>query len=149
VIALSLPTFNLMTSLKLVLLTAVLLSTTRFAVSAETPAPTAQAAAPAKPQTFLIVLRVTPKYQDEKVWTPADHATVGAHFKRLQEAEKAGHVILAGRTNEPLDVTQGLVVLTAENEESAREFMDADPCIVAGIMSGTLHPYVVAILKKS
>ena len=110
---------------------------------------TPRPAATAEPTTFLIVLHLAPKYHDANAWTDAANAIVGAHFARLQEANTRGQVILAGRTLEPHDRTIGLVVFTATDEAAARKFMDEDPCIVAGIMSGTLHPYAVALLRKS
>lgn len=103
----------------------------------------------AKPKTFLIVLRLTPKYHDQKAWTDADNAIVNDHFKRLKEGFAAGQVILAGRTQETPDKTQGLIIFTAVDEAAARDFMNADPCIVAGIMTGTLHPYAISLLKKT
>jgi uncharacterized protein YciI len=114
------------------------------------PAPAAPAAAPAaKPKTFLIVLRLVPRLYDDQAWTEADNAAIGAHFQRLKAATAAGQVILAGRTNEPGEKTMGLIIFTAADEPTAREFMDADPCIVAGVMTGTLHPYGIALMKKS
>ena len=56
---------------------------------------------------------------------------------------------MAGRTAEPLDQTQGLVVFTAADEAAAREFMNTDPCVVAGVMTATLHPYDLALLRKN
>lgn len=73
---------------------------------------------------------------------------VGRHFARLAQAVDAKRVILAGRTNEPLSRTFGLVVFEAENEEAARQFMDTDPAVQAGLMSATLHPYAVALQRR-
>ncbi len=69
------------------------------------------------------------------------------HFNRLKEATKAGRVIFAGRTDEALDKTFGLVVFEAENESVARQFMETDPAVVAGVMSATLQPYVLALKR--
>ena len=61
---------------------------------------------------------------------------------------KAGQVIFAGKTTEPLDTTFGLVVFEAESEAAARQFMESDPAVVAGVMSATLHPYALALQRK-
>lgn len=103
---------------------------------------------PPEAKAFLILMRLTPKYHEGEAWTDADDAVVRSHFTRLQEAAGRGQVILAGRTTEPLDRTMGLVVFTAPDEAAAREFMTQDPCVVAGIMTATLHPYSLAILGK-
>lgn len=99
--------------------------------------------------TFLYVLKLTPKYQAESGWTDADRAIVGEHFERLARATDAGQVVLAGRTEEPLDRTFGLVVFEAGSEDAARRFMDTDPAVQAGIMQATLHPYGIALLRKT
>ena len=112
--------------------------------------PTAPAAAKAPAQkTFLIVLRLPARLHDDKAWTDADNAAIGAHFQRLKAATDRGQVILAGRTHETGDKTIGLVVFTADDEATARDFMNADPCVVAGVMTATLHPYDLALLRKN
>lgn len=42
----------------------------------------------------------------------------------------------------------GLLIFEAEHEAAARTFMEVDPAVVAGVMSATLHPYLVALLRK-
>ncbi len=112
--------------------------------AADTPsAPTAP-----KPSTYLIVLRLPPRLHADTAWTDADKAAVGAHFQRLKAATDAGQVILAGRTPEAGDKTMGLVVFTATDEAAARAFMQADPCIAAGVMLGELRPFSLALLRK-
>ena len=98
-----------------------------------------------KLKQFVYVLRVAPNMQDEKAWTEADNRAVGAHFARLQKASKSGHVVLAGRTTEPLDKTFGLVIFKAENTQAAEKFMNEDPAVLAKLMTATLHPYAIAL----
>ncbi len=132
-----------MKPLRLVVL-ALVLGTTAFA--ADTPAP----ATPPPPAVkhFLVVLRLPPRLHDEKAWTKEDNAAVGAHFNRLKAAVAEGKVLLAGRTTEPLDRTMGLIIFSAPDEAAAREFMNADPCVAAGVMTATLHPYGLALMAK-
>jgi uncharacterized protein len=105
----------------------------------------AQAQEAEKLKQFVYVLRVAPAMQNEKAWTDADNRAVGAHFARLQKAAKAGQVILAGRTTEPLDKTFGLVIFKAESQQAAERFMSEDPAVVAKLMTATLHPYSIAL----
>jgi len=100
------------------------------------------------PKHFLIVLKLVPRLHDEKAWTKEDNAAVGAHFNRLKAGVAAGQVLLAGRTLEPGDKTMGLVIITAADETAAREFMNGDPCLLAGVMTGELHPYGLALMAK-
>jgi uncharacterized protein YciI len=57
-------------------------------------------------------------------------------------------VTLAGRTTEPLTTTFGIVIFEADNEQFAREFMEADPAVRAGLMPATRHPCAVALRRK-
>jgi len=100
------------------------------------------------PKQFLYLLHVAPSKQVESAWTAADHAAVDEHFKRLQGATATGKVIVAGRTNESLDKTFGIVIFEAESEDAARKFMEDDPAVKAGVMTATLHPYSVALERK-
>lgn len=102
----------------------------------------------AKPQQFVYMLRVAPHLHDEAKWSEKDKAATSRHFERLKKATAEGKVILAGRTTEQLDKTFGLVVFEAESEKAARAFMQADPAVVAGVMTATLHPYSVALQRK-
>ena len=117
------------------------------AALAGTPVP-AQAQETPKLQQYIYVLRVAPALHDQARWTQADNDAVSRHFTRLADAAKAGQVIFAGRTTEPLDTTFGLVVFEAESEAAARQFMESDPAVVAGVMSATLHPYALALQRK-
>lgn len=100
-----------------------------------------------RPQ-FIYILRLLPRLHDSTAWTDVDQIAVSRHFAHLSAARDAGQLILAGRTSEPYDRTFGLVIFEAESEEAARAFMEADPAIVAGVMTATLHPYSVALLSK-
>lgn len=112
------------------------------------PAALAETPVAAKPQQFLYMLRVAPHLHDEAKWSEKDKAATSRHFERLKKATADGKVILAGRTTEQLDKTFGLVVFEAESEKAARAFMEADPAVVAGVMTATLHPYSVALQRK-
>jgi uncharacterized protein len=126
-----------------VVLAAVLLLAAASSVQAQ------EVAAAAKPGQYLYVLRLVPRVQDDAAWTEADKAAVSQHFQRLQQATAAGRVILAGRTTEPGDRTFGLVIFEALDEAAARQFMESDPVVVAGVMTATLHPYAVALQRKT
>jgi uncharacterized protein YciI len=97
---------------------------------------------------YVYVLQVAPRFQNEVSWTDTENAVVARHFERLAKAAKSGRVIIAGRTTEPLDKTFGLVIFEAESESAAREFMQSDPAVMAGLMIATLHPYAVALQRN-
>ena len=119
-----------------------------FAAFVLMPAPEARGQAQAAKEQFVYVLRVTPKFHDPSSWKEGEQSAVTRHFDRLSKAARTGQVIHAGRTNEPLDKTFGLVIFEAANEAEARAFMEEDPAIQAGVMSGMLHRYSVALLRQ-
>ncbi|MCC6070444.1 YciI family protein [Massilia sp. GCM10020059] len=112
------------------------------------PAALAETPAAARPQQFVYMLRVAPHLHDAAKWSDKDKAATSRHFERLKKATADGKVILAGRTTEQMDKTFGLVVFEADDEKAARAFMEADPAVVAGVMTATLHPYSVALQRK-
>ena len=106
------------------------------------------ASASPRPKQWLYVLRLPPRLHDDRAWSDADKAVVSRHFAHLQAATKEGRVILAGRTAEPGDRTFGLVIFEAPDEEAARTFMNSDPAVAGAVMTATLHPYQVALMRK-
>jgi uncharacterized protein YciI len=102
--------------------------------------PTAAAA-----KQYLAILRPVPSLYQESAWTPEHQAKVGEHFRRLQEEARAGRVILAGRTQEALDVTLGLVVFEAADDAAAKAWAEADPAVAGGVMTVEVRPYQVAV----
>ena len=101
-----------------------------------------------KLKQYLYLLKLTPRLHSDDAWTAADNAAVQRHFAQLQQATATGKVILAGRTLEPGDRTFGLVIFEAVDDEQARQFMESDPAVVAGVMTATLHPYSVALQRR-
>ena len=87
----------------------------------------------------------------EDNWTDETRERVGAHFNRLKEFTEKGKVVLAGRSN--IDINDednfGIVVFEAESELEAKNFMDKDPTIEAGIMTAALFPFSLALLRES
>jgi len=77
--------------------------------------------------------------------TPQEDAVMDAHFEYLKQATEQGMVLLAGPC---LDETFGVVVLTADNETKAREFMLNDPSVKSNIMMAELHPMRVSLISS-
>ena len=125
-----------------------IIATLLFAIALAGSPVSSQAQEAPKVQQYVYVLRVATALHDQAKWTQADNDAVSRHFARLAAATKAGQVIFAGKTTEPLDTTFGLVVFEAASAEAARQFMEADPAVVAGVMSATLHPYALALQRK-
>ena len=105
--------------------------------------------AAAKPKQFIYVLRLVPRLYDDQNWTKDDTAALDRHFARFKHAIETGELILAGRTRETGDKTFGIAVFQAPDEAAARQFMESDPAVVAGLMTAELHPFAVALERKN
>jgi uncharacterized protein YciI len=112
------------------------------------PAP-AQESKTGKPKQFIYVLHLVPRLYDDKAWTEDDKAAVQRHFNRFKDAIKTGQLILAGRTLETGEKTFGVAIFEAVDENAARAFMNADPAVIAGVMTAELHPFGVALERKN
>jgi uncharacterized protein len=60
---------------------------------------------------------------------------------------QTGKMILAGRTQNDLKETFGIVIFNAQDDDEAQSFMENDPSIQSGVMIGTLYPYAIALSK--
>ena len=100
-----------------------------------------------KQKEYLGLLTLTEKYKNEKNWTEKDQSIVGEHFQRLMKYKKEGIIILAGRTELPLNDSNmmGLVIFYAKDEKEALQFMQDDPAVKNKIMLAKALPYSIAI----
>jgi uncharacterized protein YciI len=78
--------------------------------------------------------------------TPDEQRLVEAHFAYLVELRDRGILILAGRTQEA-EGTFGVSIFEADDEAAAREVMEADPAVAAGVFVASLHPYRIAVAR--
>ena len=123
-----------------------------FAGAAMAQAP-ALAAEPV-PQWLIVLTLARPELQDPKNWRDKDNAAVEAHFQRLQTMTEEGKVILFGRTQDTLPNghlvpdTTGLIVLEAPDRAAAEAVLNDDPAVKAGLMSGKVFSYRVALQRK-
>jgi uncharacterized protein len=58
-----------------------------------------------------------------------------------------GNMILAGRTQNEMKDTFGIVIFNAQDDGEAQSFMESDPSIQAGVMVGNVYPYAIALGK--
>ena len=77
--------------------------------------------------------------------TESENEIMDRHFVYLQNLLSEGKLILAG----PETTGKfGLCVIETETEKDAREIMENDPSVLAGIVTAELHPYRVSLLRK-
>lgn len=97
---------------------------------------------------FLYQLKLIPSLLSEENWTERENDIVVRHFEELKKAEQEGTVILAGRTLNMDSDGFGIVIFEVDSEKEARLFMETDPAVKEGIMTATLFPYRVALMRS-
>ena len=70
--------------------------------------------------------------------TPEERAVFEVHGAWLEERYAEGRVLFAGRC---FDGPFGLVVLDAADEDEARQLMEEDPSLRAGVQTAELYPF--------
>ncbi len=91
---------------------------------------------------FLIIKR--PRDNFIETMTPEEAEVMSIHFSYLEQKLKEGKLIIAG----PVTTGEfGLSVVETDTEEEAREIMNNDPAVLAGIMKPTMYPYRVSLLR--
>ncbi|MBD3333611.1 hypothetical protein GF356_12245 [candidate division GN15 bacterium] len=77
--------------------------------------------------------------------TQTEQQVMEDHFAYLDRLTRQGKVLLAGPNFDPVF---GMVILKADTESEAREIMDADPSVLAGVHTYEMHPMHVSLLAR-
>ena len=96
---------------------------------------------------FLYKLKLVPRLLASAAWSDEDNAVVAEHFDRLKALHEEGVLILAGRTLNEDNSQFGIVIFKAATGDIAKQLMNSDPAVVKGIMTATLFPYRVALIR--
>lgn len=75
--------------------------------------------------------------------TADEERVMGEHFEYLKRLVGEKKVLMAGPVMEPVF---GLIVLAVGSEQEARQVMDNEPSVVAGVHTYELHPMHVSLL---
>jgi uncharacterized protein YciI len=98
---------------------------------------------------WLYYLKPTRLEMVTKGSTPEEAEVVGRHFAYLKDLTENGVMILMGRTQNNDESTFGIAIFEAEDVSAARKIMENDPAVKNGVMTATLYPYKVALMRKS
>lgn len=92
---------------------------------------------------YIYIINLVPKFQNPESWTEKEDKIVQDHFDRLTRQHKRGTVKYVGKTDLPVDNSNnfGMVVFEAENDTMAELFAQADPAVMAGIMTVKCLPF--------
>ncbi len=97
---------------------------------------------------WIYLLKVTRLEMLTEGPTPEEEATVSRHFAYLKDLTDKGVMILMGRTQTADESTFGIAIFEAEDEAAARTIMENDPAVAGGVMSATLYPYKIALMRE-
>ena len=100
-------------------------------------------------QQWIYVLKPTRLGMVTEGSTPEEDEIVGQHFAYLKDLTEKGVMIMLGRTQNNDETTFGIAIFEAEDEESARAIMENDPAVKNGVMTATLYPYKIALMRES
>jgi len=99
-------------------------------------------------QQWIYVLKPTRLEMLTEGSTPEEDEIVSRHFAYFQDLTAKGVMILMGRTQNSDESTFGIAIFEAEGEAAARKIMENDPAVQNGVMTATLYPYKVALMRK-
>ena len=97
---------------------------------------------------WIYMLKVTRLAMLTEESTPEEDAIVSRHFAYLKDLTEKGVMILMGRTQTADESTFGIAIFEAENEAVAQTIMENDPAVAEGVMTATLYPYKIALMRK-
>jgi uncharacterized protein YciI len=91
---------------------------------------------------FVIIKK--PRENFIETMTDKEAEIMSSHFQYLKQKLSEGKLIMAG----PVTTGDfGISVLETESEQEARDIVNNDPAVLAGIMKPTLYPFRVSLLR--
>lgn len=84
-------------------------------------------------------------FKDPDAWTERDSQIASEHFNYLKRGLEDGILIFAGRSQD--GIGPAVVVIEAETEAEARQFMMQDPFVRFGLFGAELHPFRAALVR--
>lgn len=97
---------------------------------------------------WIYVLKVNRLEMLTESATPEEDTIVSQHFSYLKDLTEKGVMILMGRTQTADESTFGIAIFEVENEEAAQKIMRDDPAVTTGVMTATLYPYKIALMRE-
>jgi len=79
--------------------------------------------------------------------TDEESRVMKQHYEYMQHLLRQGHLILAGRTQNPDESAFGVVIFEADTEDDAHLIMMNDPAVNLGVVNAWLFPYKVALKR--
>ena len=98
---------------------------------------------------YIYVLKAKNQAVAQRGPRPEDAPLVQAHVKYLQGLIEKGVCVVAGHTLNEDKSGFGIVVVKTDSSMTAREIMEHDPLVQAGILEGSVFPFDIAIAPNA
>jgi len=89
-----------------------------------------------------LIMYLPPRANFTENITPEETTVIERHFEYLKGKLAEGALILAGRAE---DARFGIAIIRAKSETEGREIMENDPAVAAGVFTGELLPFRLAL----
>ena len=80
--------------------------------------------------------------------TPEEERIITEHFAYLERLTQEGVIRLAGRTMTTDYCGFGIILFSADSEQTARDIMMGDPAVKARVMRAELYPFRISLLGE-
>jgi len=105
----------------------------------------AQAQAPEAPPETVYALRFHPGPKWVAGQPPFGQPGIAEHVKNMGAWAAAGKLMFGGPF---LDSSGGMAVLRVASMDEAKKLAEADPCVVSGLMTTEIHPWLLAFTPE-
>ena len=89
-------------------------------------------------QFQMAILKKGPKWETTKV--EERNATLQKHLANVISLLDSGKAIIAGPFGDETEAA-GIFIFRATSADEARAWTDADPCVIAGLLTAEMHPW--------
>ena len=100
-------------------------------------------------QTFLYEINLLDPFRHRSTWSDREHQIQNEHIAYLDSLTKGGQLEIAGIIDQGLENHTGLIILTTDSYEAARQIVAEDPSVKKGMMSARLRPVHIYFRKPS
>lgn len=94
-------------------------------------------------KTFIYTLQLVERLWDPSNWTKEVEDIIHEHFMRIQHDYQQGIIVHVGKTLVDGKNGFGIVIFNASNDIEAEDYMNHDPAILKGLMTGKCVAYKI------
>ncbi|MCF6270800.1 MAG: YciI family protein [Melioribacteraceae bacterium] len=101
-----------------------------------------------KQKTFIYEITLFEQFRNSINWSEKEKNIQQEHIVYLDSLTKNGKIEIAGIVDQSLENQTGIIILSVDNYEQAKEIVLNDPSIKKGMMSARLKPINIYFRKE-